>query len=99
MISKKVLEGIIENAKNANKVFCKEMNNNMKQKTAVDWLFEQMPFEWSSSRSAFEAQRIAKQTEKENLLKFYKLGRACADCDEKEFEKFFETCYKDTFEQ
>jgi hypothetical protein len=69
----------------------------MKQKTAVDWLEEEVSqiLDWD----LIELFKEAKVKEKENLLKFYKLGRACADCDETEFEKFFETCYKDTFEQ
>ena len=32
--------------------------------TAVEWLFSQIPFEWSSCRAAYEALAIAKQMEK-----------------------------------
>lgn len=40
----------------------------MAQKTAVDWLFEQIPAEWSSSKSAFDAYQQAKQIEKEQIV-------------------------------
>jgi hypothetical protein len=39
-----------------------------KQQTAVEWLFEQIPAEWSSSRSAFDAYQQAKQMEKEQII-------------------------------
>jgi hypothetical protein len=37
--------------------------------TAVEWLFEQIPAEWSSSKSAFDAYQQAKQMEKEQIMK------------------------------
>ena len=37
----------------------------MAQQTSVEWLFSQIPFEWSSSRAAFEAYQQAKEMEKE----------------------------------
>jgi hypothetical protein len=37
----------------------------MAQQTAVEWLFEQIPIEWSSRISAFNAYQQAKQMEKE----------------------------------
>jgi len=37
----------------------------MAQKTAVDWLFEQIPAEWTSTKYAFDAYQQAKQMEKE----------------------------------
>jgi len=37
----------------------------MAQQTAVEWLFSQIPFEWSSSKAAFEALQQAKETEKQ----------------------------------
>lgn len=42
--------------------------------TAVEWLFEQIPFEWSSSRAAFEAFEQAKAMEKEQIVKAYLEG-------------------------
>jgi hypothetical protein len=37
----------------------------MAQQTAVEWLFSQIPFEWSSSKAAFEALQQAKEMEKQ----------------------------------
>jgi hypothetical protein len=37
----------------------------MQKLTAVEWLFEQIPFEWSSSRAAYEKLQQAKQMEDE----------------------------------
>ena len=42
--------------------------------TAVEWLMSQIPFEWSSSRAAFEAFEKAKQMEKEQIMKAHKEG-------------------------
>jgi hypothetical protein len=36
-----------------------------KQQTAVDWLFEQIPAEWSSSKSAFDAYQKAIEMQKD----------------------------------
>jgi hypothetical protein len=40
----------------------------MAEKTAVDWLFEQIPAEWTSRISAFNAYQQAKQMEKEQII-------------------------------
>jgi hypothetical protein len=37
----------------------------MTQQTAVEWLFSQIPFEWSSSKAAFEALQQAKEMDKQ----------------------------------
>ena len=37
----------------------------MTQQTAVEWLFSQIPYEWSSSKSAFEALQQAEEIEKQ----------------------------------
>ena len=37
----------------------------MAQQTAVEWLFSQIPFEWSSSKAAFEALQQAKEMEEQ----------------------------------
>jgi hypothetical protein len=37
----------------------------MAQQTAVEWLFSQIPFEWSSSVAAFEAFQQAKEMNKQ----------------------------------
>ena len=41
----------------------------MAQQTAVDWLFEQIPVEWTSTKYAFDAYQQAKQIEKEQMDK------------------------------
>jgi hypothetical protein len=46
----------------------------MAQKTAVEWLFEQIPAEWSSSKSAFDAYQQAKQMEKQQIEDAYIMG-------------------------
>jgi hypothetical protein len=45
-----------------------------KQQTAVDWLFEQIPIEWSSRISAFNAYQQAKQMEKQQIEDAYIMG-------------------------
>jgi hypothetical protein len=45
-----------------------------KQQTAVDWLFEQIPAEWSSSKSAFDAYQQAKEMEKQQIEDAYIMG-------------------------
>jgi hypothetical protein len=47
----------------------------MAKQTAVEWLFEQIPPEWSSSRSAFDAYKQAKEMEKEQIINAYKVGK------------------------
>jgi hypothetical protein len=47
----------------------------MAQQTAVDWLFEQIPAEWSSSKSAFDAYQQAKQMEEEQHKETFKQSR------------------------
>jgi len=41
----------------------------MAHQMSVEWLFEQIPFEWSSSRAAFEALQQAKAMEKQQIMK------------------------------
>jgi hypothetical protein len=45
----------------------------MKQ-TAVEWLFEQIPFEWSSSRAAFEAFKQAIEMQEQQRKEAYNQG-------------------------
>jgi hypothetical protein len=37
----------------------------MAQQTSVEWLFSQIPFEWSSSKAAFQALQQAKEMDKQ----------------------------------
>ena len=48
----------------------------MAQQTAVEWLFAQIPLEFSSSRSAYEKLEKALQMEKEQITNTYL--NACA---------------------
>ena len=40
----------------------------MKKQTAVEWLFDQIPLEWTIKRSAFDALQKAKAMEKEQII-------------------------------
>ena len=46
----------------------------MAQQTAVEWLFSQIPFEWSSSVAAFEALQQAKEMEKKQIIDSFGVG-------------------------
>ena len=50
------------------------MSIKAENKTAVDWLWEQMPFEFTSSRAAFEAYQQAKELEKQQHETSFKKG-------------------------
>ena len=39
-----------------------------KQQTAVDWLFAQIPLQWSSKKAAYDVYNQAKQMEKEQII-------------------------------
>lgn len=65
----------------------------MAQKTAVDWLFEQIPAEWSSSRSAFDAYQQAKQMEKEQIKEAYNMGTWRKDEKYKNGEQYYNETY------
>ena len=41
----------------------------MAEKTAVDWLFEQIPAEWSSTKYAYDAYKQAQQMMEEQIIK------------------------------
>ena len=44
----------------------------MAQQTAVEWLFAQIPLEFSSSRAAYEKLEQAMQMQKDQIKKAYK---------------------------
>jgi hypothetical protein len=46
----------------------------MSKITAVEWLFSQMPFEWTITRSAFDFLQQAKEMENEQLQDAFKSG-------------------------
>lgn len=61
---------------------------NIKQ-TAVEWLFSQIPLEFSSSIAAFEAYNIAKEMEKEQILDAGQIGL----CPEEWVLEYYEETY------
>jgi hypothetical protein len=73
----------------------------MAQQTAVIWLFEQIPFEWSSSRAAFEALQQAKAMEKEQISDAYRAGHKDGWSESDGFTQDFETTeqyYNETYQ-
>lgn len=43
----------------------------MGTKTALEWLWEQIPFEYTSSRSAFDVYQQAKELEEQQIISSY----------------------------
>ena len=64
----------------------------MSKQTAVEWLWEQIPFEWSSSRASFEALEQAKAMEKEQIVEAYASDRY--PCSEDDAEQYYNETYK-----
>jgi hypothetical protein len=64
----------------------------MAEQTAVEWLFSQIPFEWSSSVAAFEALQQAKQMEKEQIIDAYKSDRY--PCSDEDAQQYYNETYK-----
>ena len=46
----------------------------MAQQTAVDWLFEQIPVEWTSTKYGFDAYQQAKEMEKKQIIDSFGIG-------------------------
>jgi len=46
----------------------------MGTKTSLEWLWEQIPFEYTSSRAAFEIYQQAKELEKQQTISSYNDG-------------------------
>ena len=65
----------------------------MAQQTAVDWLFEQIPAEWSSSKSAFDAYQQAKQMEKEQQKTLFDCGKHYEVTGEGTFKQVYQELY------
>jgi len=75
----------------------------MAEQTAVDWLFEQIPIEWSSRISAFNAYQQAKGMERMQIIeadlnatKRTAMGFN-ADVSEKRVKELGEEYYNETF--
>ena len=48
-----------------------QINDMYKQPTAVDWLFNQIPLEWTMKKAAYDAYKQAKSIEKEQIEDAY----------------------------
>ena len=66
----------------------------MTQQTAVEWLFSQIPYEWSSSKAAFEALEQAKEMDKEQKKYFFDCGRQYQLTGEGTFTQVYQETYK-----
>ena len=66
-----------------------------KQQTAVDWLFEQIPAEWSTSKSAFDAYQQAKQMGEEQIKDAWLAGveLGCKNDDPRSAEEYYNKNY------
>jgi hypothetical protein len=67
----------------------------MAQKTAVEWLFDQIPLEWTIKGSAKKILEQAKQMEKEQIMDAYWNGTV--DIDKKDALIEAEIFYKETY--
>ena len=67
-----------------------------KQQTVVEWTFEQMPFEFSSSRAAFEVYLQAKEMNKQQIIDAWTTGRefGCKFNDPKTGEEYYQQTFK-----
>ena len=66
-----------------------------KQQTAVDWLFEQIPFQWSSKKAAYDVYNKAKQMEKEQIEDAWRAGveLGCKIDDPRSAEEYYNKTY------
>jgi len=71
---------------------CLKINKHMAQQTSVEWLFSQIPFEWSSSVAAFEALQQAKEMEKQQIIDAYKSDRY--PCSDEDAQQYYNETYK-----
>jgi hypothetical protein len=67
----------------------------MAQQTAVEWLFDQMPLEWTIKGSAKKILEQAKAMEKEQIMDAYWNGTI--DIDKKDALIEAEIFYKETY--
>ena len=72
----------------------------MAEQTAVDWLFEQIPVEWTSTKYGFDAYQQAKEMEKEQMDKvaedWWNEYEGYINGEERKF-KSFDQYYDETF--
>jgi hypothetical protein len=65
-----------------------------KQQTVVEWTFEQMPFEYSSSRAAFEVYLQAKEIHRQQIIDAVK-----SQCIFTNTQEIAERYYQQTFKK
>jgi len=61
--------------------------------TSIEWLWEQIPFEFTSKRSAFEIFEQAKEMHKQELIESHIDGQPLYSCQSEKAEQY----YKKTF--
>jgi hypothetical protein len=67
-------------------------------KTSIEWLWEQIPFEFTSKRSAFEVFEQAKEMHKQEIIKGYHIGYSDAiQANPKQYDP--EQYYQETFKK
>jgi hypothetical protein len=65
-----------------------------KQQTAVEWIFSQLPDEYTTTRSGFDVYQQAKEMEKEQIKNAHIEGQSCVHCPIIELaEEFYNETY------
>jgi len=67
--------------------------------TAVEWLFDQIPLEWTIKGSAKKIFEQAKQMEKEQIIHAWREGDNDSMYSPKELDKQAEQYYNETYER
>jgi len=74
------------------------MKKRLVMQTSIEWLWEQIPFEFTSKRSAFEIFEQAKEINKQEIIMSYHIGYSDAiQCNPKQYNP--EQYYQETFKK
>jgi hypothetical protein len=77
------------------------MENESHKQTAVDFIFSQLPDEYTTTRQGFEVYKHAKEIEKQQMWEYinknYCIGPKSLEFHRLEFEQYFEEKYGKTF--
>ena len=60
--------------------------------TSIEWLWEQIPFEFTSKRSAFEIFEQAKEMHKQEIKNAY--SEDSFPCSDEEYEQYYQETFK-----
>ena len=60
--------------------------------TSIEWLWEQIPFEFTSKRSAFEVFEQAKEMHKQEIKNAY--SEDSFPCSDEEYEQYYQETFK-----